>query len=195
MPKTTPALLAVVFFAALPAAAQFEADEAFFDASGRRGERDGVILTLIDAGRISLAPVSVLELVSGPEQRLGAVTGTAAAVGGGLSFQGNLTVPELAPFVHREIPLLWRIKQPAGRAALGSAPIDVTWETVDHGAGGRDAAQFASGRIQVRPWIQHRSTDRDGYEVIEGGVTLDIPVDALTGGTLRGRIRIDATGI
>jgi len=195
MPKPTLNLLPVLLFSAAPAIAQMQADDAFFDASGTRDRRDGIILTLIDAGRISLAPISVLELASGPEQRLGATTGTATGSGGGLHFQGNLAVPELAPFVHREIPLLWRIRQPTGRAALGRDPIEVTWETVDDGTGSSETARFASGRIQVRPWIQHRSRDRGGYEVIEGGIILDIPVSALTGGTLRGRIRIDANGI
>ena len=168
--------------------ASAQVEDAYFDAGTAREVDQGIRLELLDIGRISLAPVTTLELVSSPEQRRGASRGSALAVAGGLQYQAALTLPELPRFVTREISMLWRVSVPPGRARnLSGVPVRVSWETVTT----ERSLSRSAEPIRATPRIQARSEDRRGFEVIEGGVALEIPVSLLQAGRIHGRLIID----
>jgi len=170
-----------------------QSDSAFFDSgSGQIGQQaQAVQLLLLDQPRLRLPAVSTVELSGAPEQRLGAMTASAQVQGRGLSVQGQLSIPELTPFVYREIPMLWELRLPPGRdIGRSSEPVTVSWQSA------MVSGRMAPGaQVRATPWVQQRRVERDGWQVIAGGVRLQIPLELLeaaaTDGSLRGRLLID----
>lgn len=184
-------LLAIL--SSMPVSAQ--SDSAFFDSGsgqiGQQAEAQTVQLLLLDQPRLRLPAVSTLELAGAPEQRLGTMTASAQVQGRGLSVQGQLNIPQLTPFIYRDIPMLWELRIPPGRSfGRSSEPVTVSWQSA------MANARLAPGaQVRVTPWVQQRRVERDGWQVIAGGVRLQIPVELLeaaaSDGSLRGRLLID----
>lgn len=172
-----------------------QSDGAFFDSGsgqiGQQAEAQAVQLLLLDQPRLRLPAVSTLELAGAPEQRLGAMTASAQVLGRGLNVQGQLNIPQLTPFIYRDIPMLWELRIPPGRSfSHSSEPVTVSWQS----AMAND--RLAPGaQVRVTPWVQQRRVERGGWQVIAGGVRLQIPVELLeaaaSDGSLRGRLLID----
>lgn len=171
---------------------QAQSDSAFFNVGNSRIEENSssqaLQLRLLDQPHIRLAAVSTQELAGSPEQRLGAASGLAHVQGRGLSFQGQLNIPELTPYIHRELPMLWEVRVPPGRH-LGNSqePVQVQWQPDNRSATSRAAV----GQLRATPWIQQRRTERDGWEVLTGGVRLQVPLEMLEAGAINGRLLID----
>ena len=172
-----------------------QSDSAFFDSGsgqiGQNAEAQTVQLLLLDQPRLRLPAVSTLELAGAPEQRLGAMTASAKVQGRGLSVQGQMNIPQLTPYIYRDIPMLWELRIPPGRSFSHSTePVTVSWQSA------MPSGRLAPGaQVRATPWVQQRREERDGWQVIAGGVRLQVPVELLeaaaSDGSLRGRLLID----
>ncbi|GAB4185688.1 MAG: hypothetical protein Tsb002_09680 [Wenzhouxiangellaceae bacterium] len=148
----------------------------------------GFQLILLGTSQIQLPPVSPQELTTAARQPLSS-TGVmhASASAGALVAVSSLSIPQLTPFIQREIPGLWRIITPPGqRLQTRQLPLRMYWENAADGGPGEPSIQPI-----LRPWVQSQRTDELGRQIVEGGVLMEIPVELLSGsGQFRGRIQM-----
>jgi hypothetical protein len=151
------------------------------------GGEEGLRL-LVDG--VELEPISAYEIAGGNSIAQASPTLRAHAQGRTLKAEGGIEIGSTATVVRRELRGVWQYGRSAERSTRGEPRVRIELE----GARGGSLVSAEDGvtRLPVRV-LQMRTQKhaREGLEVFEGDLMLEIPVEALSKpGRYRGQLRI-----
>ncbi len=128
---------------------------------------------------IDLTPNKAIKITEIP---MGIASGNAYYQSGGLFVDLPPIAPNRNKVIIKTIPNLWRVILPKNWSHV-DIPVTTNWYDND------PTSMLAS--MSIKPWIQRRQQQKDGSEIIEGGIILHINSDSLKAVNFSSQINIE----